>query len=301
MKFKAYSLHILAVVSIVAVVSTVEFRGDTDGLVAVFGKAYQPAIEVSEDTGLVAPDGLSFRDGKLYIADEGLGAVHVWDGGELRTLCDRAAGLRSPEALVVNAGGSVFIADDEAGGVWQTDAGGMCRSLTGAHPDLTETEGIALDSDGNVLVSDGVTRGIYRVNAQGEVADSEIPGNEISKADGMVFASEQVLLIADDEENVVYSWSQVSGLQRLIEGLPEFSPESIAYRQGELYIADSLTGKLYRYTRREGLSNIATFGGSLRSVQGLAFDQSGNLYVAVQTDETRAVGYVVKLRPKPTS
>ena len=294
-------LNIAAILPVIAVPSMILVHGDTGSLVALFDSSYQPEIEVSHRQGLGEPDGLAYFDGNLYVADEGASAIYAWDHSELRTLCDESSGVRSPEDVAIDSTGKIYFSDDEAGGIFLIDESAQCRQLDDTSGTITSSEGITVVSPGVVLVSDGASGRIYRVDVNGALTESDIPFEFIDKADSMVFVDEQTLIIGDDEANVVYEWSQSSGLRRIIDGRADFSPESITYSNGRLYITDSVLGGLYEYTPRDGMNRIATFAGSIFGINGLVFDDRGNLYVASQSADANDGAYVIKLNLKPGS
>ena len=103
------------------------------------------------------------------------------------------------------------------------------------------------------------------------------------------------LHIADNRDQVLYVRTASGALRRPIRDRGGFSPESIHFGGEALFITDSEHGKLYRYSPQDGLSTIAAFAGSLANVQGIASDESGNLYVSVQSDLDNRRGYVLRL------
>jgi sugar lactone lactonase YvrE len=267
------------------------------GMVMMIDESYEPAIEVASDSGIASPDGLLFRDGQLLMADEGGSAVRVWSqsAASLKTLCDREDGISSPEDLVVDGDGNIFFTDDDVGGVWHIDPDGVCRLLAGKDDGLVETEAIALTSTGDILVGDGATHLVFRVTPQGEVAVFLGPEFGINKPESFAFDESGKLFIADNRDDVLYEWSSSAGLQPLISNQPGFSPESIWYQQGVLYITNSNSGKIYQYSRTTGLKTIAVLAG-FGPIQGITTDEQGNIYVSVQSDLKRGVGYIVRLK-----
>ena len=84
-------------------------------------------------------------------------------------------------------------------------------------------------------------------------------------------------------------------LHRLIANRDGFSPETLWYSKGVLYITDSLDGKLFKYTPEDGLSVMAVFGGKLHAVNGITTDDEGAIYVSIQTDLVKKIGYLIKI------
>ena len=87
---------------------------------------------------------------------------------------------------------------------------------------------------------------------------------------------------------------------RIIDRKDSFSPETIYFARGSLYITDSHNGKLYVYTPGEELKTIAAFGGQLKNVQGVTVDDAGNIFVSVQADLKRKVGDVIEISREGT-
>jgi len=89
-----------------------------DGLVLMTDDSYKASVFATNKTGFGSPDGILWKQGKLYLADEGAGALEVWDqNGGVKKLLDTQFGAESPEDLVMDAQGNVFFSDDDAGGV----------------------------------------------------------------------------------------------------------------------------------------------------------------------------------------
>jgi sugar lactone lactonase YvrE len=267
-----------------------------DGLILMTDRGYKAEVFATNKNGFGAVDGLRWRDGKLYLADEGAGALEVWTaGGGMKTLLDRQFGAQSPEDLVVDAAGNVFFSDDDAGGVWEVDASGKQSLLAGKDKGLYSTEGIALAPDNSILVGDTDSHQIFKVSRAGDV--TVFLGREfgIAKPESMTYDDKGNLYIADNDDDVLYLLDTNRQLHRAIERQDGFSPETLFFARGTLYITDSKSGKLYLLTPNEELKPIATFGGQLKNLQGVTVDDQGDIYVSVQSDLKHNVGYIIKI------
>ncbi|NNE00325.1 MAG: hypothetical protein HKN47_23650 [Pirellulaceae bacterium] len=276
-----------------------------EGTIMMVDGRYEPVIAATESIGIASPDGLLFQDGRIFIADEGGSACRAWnpqlsgDSAALVTFCDESSGIRSPEDLVRDADGNIYFSDDDAGGVWHLDAAGRCQRLTDPSSGLAETEAIALTPDGDLLVGDAIGHRVCRVTKDGNVSDFLGPEHHINKPESMVFGDDGELYIADNRDRVLYRWTASDGLRRLISQQKLFSPESICYSKGAVYITDSSSGRLSRYSQTNGLQTIAIFGGSMRSIQGITIDDQDNIYLSVQADLKRKQGYIIALKRTP--
>ena len=271
------------------------------GLVIMTDESYTPRILATNKSGFGAPDGLVWRNGKLYIADEGGDSLEEWNATDgLKTLATAQMGFISPEDLVMDREGNIFFTDDDAGGLWEIDNKGNTILLAGKDKGLVSTEGIALVSDGSLLVGDGEQHEIFRVKRDGSVSEFLGKSFGINKPESMVFDEFGNLYIADNQDEVLYMLDASHHLHRIIEHRDSFSPETLFYARGSLYITDSHNGKLYVYRPNEELKTIAAFDGELRNVQGITLDDAGNIYIGVQTDLKRKLGDIIEISKEHT-
>jgi sugar lactone lactonase YvrE len=267
-----------------------------EGLVVMTDQSYKASVYATNKIGIGSPDGLLWHNGKLYFADEGGQKLAVWTKNPgLKTLVDSSFGCQSPEDLVIDKNGNIFFTDDDSGGLWEVDAGGAPRLVAGKDKGLISTEGIALAPDGSLLVGDGEQHEVLRVTTDGTV--SEFLGKQygITKPESMVFDEQGNLYIADNEDDVLYMLDTSHNLHRIIDRRDSFSPETIFYFKGALYITDSRDGKLFYYKPNEELRTIAAFGGQLKNVQGVTVDDQGNIFLSVQTDLKHKVGNILEI------
>lgn len=267
--------------------------GGREAMVTVLDESYRAELVGSEADGFTAPDGLLWRDGALIMADEGGSAVRVLrPGQQVRTLAGASAGFASPEDLVRDSAGNLYVSDDDAGGVVRIDRQGRPTRLAGT---IASTEGIALAPSGLLLVGDQNGRRILTVAPDGRVAVLVGRDAGIAKPESLAFDDDGNLYIADNRDDRLYLLTRDGRLHRPIGGRDGFSPESILFAGGTLYITDSKHGAVWRYTPEDGLAAIAVFSGDFANVQGIAADPSGNLYVSVQADLDGGRSYVLRL------
>ena len=269
---------------------------DQKGMVMMVDPEYRASIIGTNKSGFTVPDGILWKNGKIFMADEGGDALLVWSGpGDVKTLCDSKLGIISPEDLVMDRDGNIFFTDDDAGGLWTVSADGKASLLAGKDKGLISTEGIALAPTGNLLVGDGEKHEVFCVTRSGEVSTFLGPGYGITKPESMVFDEKGNLYIADNQDNVLYLLTPEMKFHKLIERREGFSPETIWYANGALYITDSQNGKLSRYTQEDGLKTIAVFGGKLANICGITTDDQGSIYVSIQTNIKKHLGYLIRL------
>lgn len=272
---------------------------DQEAMVLTVEPGWAAEVVAGEKDGFGSPDGLLWADGRLYVADEGGSAVRSWrPGSPPATLADSKAGLASPEDLVRDSDGNTYFTDDTRGGLWRTDGSGRTTALVEPGRGLPSTEGLGLSPAGDLIVGDAPGRRVLKVRRDGSVSVLIGPEGKIAKPESFAFDESGNLYIADNRDNVLYLLRTDGRLWRVISDRKGFSPESLRFAAGALFITDSDNGKLLRYTPDEGLNVIALFGGSLANVQGIAADEAGALYVSVQSDLKGRKGYILKLSRK---
>ena len=275
---------------------------DREAMLLTVEPGWTAEVAASDEDGFASPDGLLWADGTLYVADEGGSAVRTWrPGTRPETLADAKAGLASPEDLVRDTAGNVYFTDDTRGGLWRTDPNGRTAALVEPSRGLPSTEGLGLSPGGDLVVGDALGHRVLRVSPDGRVSTLIGPEKRIAKPESFAFDGAGNLYIADNRDNVLYLLRTDGSLHRVIADRSGFSPESLRFAGGALFITDSDHGKLFRYTPDDGLNVIAVFGGALANVQGIAADDSGGLYLSVQSDLEGRKGYILKLDRKAAS
>jgi sugar lactone lactonase YvrE len=272
---------------------------DQEAMVLTVEPGWTAEVVASDKDGFASPDGLLWSHGTLLVADEGGSAVRAWrPGTRPKLLADSRAGLASPEDLVRDSAGNVYFTDDTRGGLWRTDTAGRTAALVEPGRGLPSTEGLGLSPDGDLVVGDAPGRRVLKVRPDGTVSVLVGPEKNIAKPESFAFDDSGNLYIADNRDKILYLLRADGGLHRAIVDRPGFSPESLSFAGGALFITDSDNGKLFRYTPDDGLNVVAVFGGSLANIQGIAADEGGALYLSVQSDLKGRKGYILKLSRK---
>lgn len=292
--------------SIVSIVGALLFmtscKVQKEGLVIMTDHSYKATVfTTTKQAGFGSPDGLVWHKGKLYLADEGAVALEAWNRDEgLKKLAEAKLGFESPEDLVIDTQDNIFFTDDDAGGLWELAADGKFREVAGKDKGLVSTEGLALAPDGSILVGDGEQHKVFRVTRDGQVTEFLGKDAGITKPESMVFDDRGNLYIADNEDNVLYLVDRERKLHRIIDRNDSFSPETIFFARGSLYITDSHNGRLFRYTPGEELKTIAAFGGQLKNVQGVTLNDEGSIFLSVQTDLKHQAGSIIEIDKEAT-
>lgn len=269
---------------------------DQEAMVLTVEPGWSAQVVATEKDGFASPDGLLWAGGTLYVADEGGSAVRAWrPGTRPAILADSKAGLASPEDLVRDSAGNVYFTDDTRGGLWRTDPAGRTAALVAPGRGLPSTEGLGLSPAGDLVVGDAPGHRVLKVKPDGTLSVLIGPEKNIAKPESFAFDDSGNLYIADNRDNVLYLLGADGRLHQAIADRPGFSPESLHFAGGALFITDSDNGKLFRYTPDDGLNVVAAFGGTLANIQGITADESGALYLSVQSDLKGRKGYILKL------
>jgi sugar lactone lactonase YvrE len=275
---------------------------DQKAMVLTVEPGWTAEVVASEKDGFGSPDGLLWSGGTLYVADEGGSAVRAWrPGARPVTLADSRSGLASPEDLVRDPAGNIYFTDDTRGGLWRTDRLGWTTALVAPGRGLPSTEGLGLSPTGELVVGDAPGHRVLKVATDGTVSVLIGADKGIAKPESFAFDDHGNLYIADNRDKILYLLTANGSLHRVIADRSGFSPESLRFAGGTLFITDSDHGKLFRYTPDDGLNVVALFGGTLANIQGIAADDSGALYLSVQSDLKARKGYILKLYRKAAS
>ncbi|MDB5668445.1 MAG: Immunoglobulin I-set domain protein [Alphaproteobacteria bacterium] len=270
--------------------------GGEEGRAVILDPDYRLELAATQESGLVAADGLLWHDGALLMADEaGVAVRRLRPGQRAEILADARDGLSSPEDIVRDSAGNLYISDDNIGGVRRIAPDGEVVVIAEPRRGLPSTEGLTITPAGVILVGDGETHRIAAIAPDGRMAELVGPEAGIGKPESLAIDDRGNLYIADNEAATLYLRTADGRLTAPIRGREGFSPESIAWIDGALFITDSDHGAVYRYSPEAGLEPIAAFVGELANVQGITSDGAGGLYVSVRAGEDERRGYILRL------
>ncbi len=230
------------------------------------------------------------------------------------------AQLSIPTDMAVDAKGNIYIVDRGNNAVRKVDTTGKITAFagngkmgyTGDGGPATAAElflpvAIAVDSTGNVYIGDSGSNGIRKVDTSGNIS-TFIP---FETATGLTFDSSGNLYVTDHND-IIYKVSPSGTMTTIVnrgigfggDGGPAFnaaisSPGSIAVdKAGNIYFADSGNNRVRKidtsgiittvagsngsgFSGDGGLATSAKLGlGLTYPTQGVAVDNSGNLYIA---------------------
>jgi sugar lactone lactonase YvrE len=228
-----------------------------------------------------------------------LPAVASASGG-VQTLVtfDPAAG-EFPEGVAVDKVGNIFVSISPLGEIRKFAPGGS-ESVLATLPATGQfgPTGLAVDASGDVYAADvtfdPATQGVYRIARDG--TSERLPGTAaIQFANGVAFDQRGNLYVTDSILGTVWRiprggaaeiWSQdasLAGNGSFGFGFP-IGANGIAYRNGEIFVANTELGQVVRIPVRPdgsaGTPEVLVQGPALIGADGLALDVKRNLYVA---------------------
>jgi DNA-binding beta-propeller fold protein YncE len=139
---------------------------DDAGRVLRVGAGWQQAIPFALGEGVRRPLAAAMRGKELHVLDRDKAAVLIFtEAGQLRRTL---GGLSEPGDLAVGADGTVYVADQRAGGVMVFDAGGRFRARAGRVGDdgFAEVSRVCVGPGGSLAVLDAQARRLHRFDGE---------------------------------------------------------------------------------------------------------------------------------------
>src|SRR5580704_11841907 len=192
--------------------------------------------------------------------------------------------LNSPNDVIVDSQGNVYIADTHNNQIVEVTAFGVASIIgfPGLSPALHDPNGLALDGLGNLYVADSNNSRI--VELSGGVASVIATGGLLSYPDGLVVDTAGDLFIADGANNDIVEVPAGGAAAVLtVTGVGAFAgPQGLAFDlSGNLYIADGGNNRIVEVAPGGAGSVLSITGGvTLNTPLGVAVDGPGNVYIA---------------------
>jgi len=235
----------------------------------------------------------------------GTGAFGFGGDGGLAT----AAEFRSPNGLVFDAAGNLFIADssnnkirrvDAATGIITTVAGTGAGGFSGdgglaTAAELNLPRGLAIDAAGNLFIADIFNNRVRRVDAAtglittmagtgagGFSGDGGLAtAAELDFPEGLAIDAAGNLFIADSANNRIRRVDAATGIITTVAAAELNSPKGLAVdAAGDLFIADSTNNRIRRVDTATGF--ITTVAGTVAGNVAGSFGGDGDLATAAK-------------------
>ncbi len=205
----------------------------------------------------------------------------------MRTLIDSIA---FPEGPAFDKQDGLWLVEKEAGNLiyWKTDS--YSRIAVGGHPN-----GIAIHPDGSVWFCDSQQNSIRRydpASQQVETIVAQIDGQVLHMPNDLCFDALGNLLFTcpgdslDDFEGYICFYHPEKGVKKIAEQLNYPNGLAFSADSSALYIAETGSKWIWKYrwnaqTQEIDHAEQFFFTGGTIGPDGIAFDQDGNLYIAV--------------------
>ena len=207
-----------------------------------------------------------------------VGQAITVDPGALNAI---GSGLKSPQAVAVDASGNVFVADAGANAVYEYAGGGGSGASVGSG--LKSPAGVATDAAGNLYISDTGNNRVVTVPNNGGVLNTASQSTLLSSLNSpgqLAVDFNGTLYIPETGSNDVVAFAKPTGLAtsglKTILPIPNLvEPTAVAVDANDiLYIADK--GNVVESAG----GTVSNVGSNLTAPTGVAVDGSGSVLIA---------------------
>jgi streptogramin lyase len=229
------------------------------GLIFIFDLADRTAYQtLGSDIQLKEPQGLAFDSkGALYVTQKDSPRLLRFTLTTVQpdTIQLKLAGNDiHPGKMAIDAGGRIFLADNDKAAIYVFDAGdSLIATIT---KKLRQPAGILIESSGNILVADRGIDPILEFSSDGELlrrlSRPESPTSQVSFAASGLARDQSGWIYTLDNTHFKLIAHDPSGVNRVewAPSEPPFFPEDIAIdRYGYIYISERGSGQVRIFSR----------------------------------------------------
>lgn len=224
----------------------------------------------------------------IFVANQGgtpnSGSVSIFDPSGNLVGAPITAGMNDPMGLAFDKSGNLYVANYYGTTVSEYNSGGTLVNAAFASAGIG-SEGLAFDSRGNLYVAN-VNGTVSEFNSSGQLINANFVSSlngplPLNRIDGLAFDNSGNLYVAymvgpiakfDSNGNLINASFATSS-----------EPFDVAFdKSGNLYASNyssTSSGTVSKFDANGNLIN-ASFASGLTGAAGLAFDSSGNLFVA---------------------
>lgn len=243
------------------------------------------SVLISSDDFLVArvPEGAT--SGPVVVSTNG----HVSNPVQVKVALPIAESLHPVTNPAVDAEGNIFVTFSGSRGqkvpvaIFKIDLNYNVKPFV---PEMMNATSIAFDREGQMFVSSRYDGAVYKVAPNGSMSTY---AEGMGVATGIAFDRQHNLYVGDRSGTIFKI-----GRDRQIFVFATLEPSVSAYHlafspQGDLYVTGPTTSSFDSVYRIDPHGTVTTFYRGLGRPQGLAFDASGNLYVAASLAGKRGI------------
>jgi sugar lactone lactonase YvrE len=198
-----------------------------------------------------------------------------------QTIVTLGTGFSAPSGVAVDAGGNVFVADQNNNAVKEVLASGAFVTVDSLGSGFDLPEGVAVDTAGNVYVADTLNSEVKEIVAAGGFTTVKTLGSGFSFPEGVAVDGSGNVFVADTGNNSVKEILAAGGLVTVKTLAAGFNaPAGVAVDgSGNVFVADQGNKAVQEILAAGGVTPI---GGGFISPAGVAVDGHGNVFVADQ-------------------
>jgi sugar lactone lactonase YvrE len=252
---------------------------------------------ISIGSGFNAPNGVAVdSSGNIFVADTGNGAVkEILAPGYTTTVQIAVAegNFKEPNAIAIDRGGNLFVVDEYTGVIKEITAESGYVTVMTLTSGFSFPTGVAVDKFGNLFVADLEANQLVEVTAASNYASKTPLSLGFSELTGVVVDGNGNLFTSDENNGIQESPASsgyttqinlASGSQYIVEtsgiGLDI---------DGNLYYTDVALGEAFEIPLASGYQNVVPVAQGFAEPEGIAIDNSGNVFVADPNSGSGAV------------
>jgi len=180
----------------------------------------------------------------------------------------------TPEGLVFDSAGDLFVADYSNGIIYEFTNG--MASMKGIFASgLDGPEGLAFDSAGDLFEADLVSGNIYEFT-NGVASMKGLFASGLNEPIGLAFDSAGDLFVANNYNDTIYEFTNGVASKKGIFSTDVFEPEGLAFNSaGNLFVANFDDGDIFEFAAN---GRVLAFFENIVDPYGLAFNSAGDLF-----------------------
>ena len=241
----------------------------------------------SADNNLLHPDGMTYANGHLYVANDVPPSVMTIKAGKSRILT-AADELKRPESIAVAKDGTVYLTDDTRRLLLRIRPGLAPETILG--PDkLKEPKGLAFDSTGALYVVDFGASAILVLRDNKVETIASVPRH---RPEEIAFDRFGNLYFTEESPARVMKISPSGALSTFVDGASGVvAIEDIAIAGDDIYVADSRRGAIFKFgLNGEGRVVLAFEKRTGVEIEAITLDDDGVIYLGFRKPERKFLG-----------
>ena len=241
----------------------------------------------SAENNLLHPDGMTYANGHLYVANDVPPSVITIKAGKSRILSS-ADELGRPESIAVAKDGTVYVTEDTNRLLLRIRQGLEPETVLGPG-ELIEPKGLAFDADGALYVADFGASAILVLRENNFEKFAVVPGH---RPEEIAFDRFGNLYFTEESPARVMKISPSGALSVFLDKSSGIvAVEGIAVRGDDIYLADSRRGAIFKFALNgEGRIILAFERRTGVEIEGITSGEEGVLYLGFRKPDRKFLG-----------